>query len=250
MLAAPVVGVGDFGAGEEAAAERAVGHEPDAQFARGGQDPGLHVAGPQRVFALQRRDRMHRVAAAQLIGAGFRDADRADLALVLQPAELAHRLLDRDARIDPVQIVEVDVLEPEPLQAGLHRLAGAHRRRIRAAPVLAVGELAGDDHPVPPIGHRLAEQGLIVARPIAGGGVQEGDAQFDGPVDDADGFRIIRGPVDPREAHASQPEAADGEGAELGHGLTPGIGLGKRARGAAQNFARKVTPYIAGGASD
>src|SRR5207253_7141770 len=58
------------GAGQEAAAERGVGHEADAELAhradRAGREVGvLDVTGPQRVLALHRGDRVHRVRAAQ-----------------------------------------------------------------------------------------------------------------------------------------------------------------------------------------
>src|SRR5712692_7406312 len=53
---------------EEAAAERTVGDEADAELANGWQDLVLDVAGPQRVFRLQCGDGMYRVSAAQRLG--------------------------------------------------------------------------------------------------------------------------------------------------------------------------------------
>ena len=72
MVLAPIV----FGnviraldlAGEEAAAERAVGDEADPKVADGGQDLVLHVTAPQRVLRLQRRDWMDRVPAPHRLG--------------------------------------------------------------------------------------------------------------------------------------------------------------------------------------
>ena len=46
-------------AGEEAAAERAVGDEADAEFAAGGEDFVFRIARPERVFGLQRGDGMN-----------------------------------------------------------------------------------------------------------------------------------------------------------------------------------------------
>src|SRR5262249_40355595 len=44
--------------GQEAAPERAVGHEGDPQLAHGGQNLRLRVAAPQRVLGLECRDRV------------------------------------------------------------------------------------------------------------------------------------------------------------------------------------------------
>ena len=59
-------------AGEEAAAERAVGHEADAELAADRQDVVLDVALPQRIFGLQRGDRMDGGGAAQRLGRRLR----------------------------------------------------------------------------------------------------------------------------------------------------------------------------------
>ncbi len=181
---------------------------------------------------------------AQLAGAGFRDPDRADLAFLLEPAELTDRLLDRNLVIDPVQVIEVDVFEPEPAQARLHRLAGGDGGRVRRRAVSPVGELAGQDDPVPPARDGLTEQGLVVPRPVAGGGVEEGDPELDRPVDQADRVGIVRAAIDAREAHASQAQAADGKCAELRHGLAPWVWFGRG--GASQKGARRVAPNARG----
>ena len=49
--------------GQKAAAERAERHQPDTELAQQRQDLRLEVPLPERVFALQRRDRVHRVGA-------------------------------------------------------------------------------------------------------------------------------------------------------------------------------------------
>jgi hypothetical protein len=46
-------------AGEEALAERAERHEPDAELGQGREDLGFGFAPPQGVLALQRGDRLH-----------------------------------------------------------------------------------------------------------------------------------------------------------------------------------------------
>ena len=76
-------------AGQEALAERAVGHEADAEFLARLEDAvGLRPARPQRILALQRGDRLHRVRAADGLRAGLGQAEVPDLAL-------GDQLLDR-----------------------------------------------------------------------------------------------------------------------------------------------------------
>jgi len=59
VAGAKLVGVqcGDVDrAGQQATAQRGLGHQPDAQFSHRGGDP-LHIASPQRVLALHRPTR-------------------------------------------------------------------------------------------------------------------------------------------------------------------------------------------------
>ena len=65
---------------EEAAAERGVGDEADAELAHGRQHRVLGVARPQRVLGLQRRDRVHGVRAADRLRRGLREPEVAHLA--------------------------------------------------------------------------------------------------------------------------------------------------------------------------
>ena len=50
---------------------------------------------------------------------GFRQAEEANLTLLLQPRHGANRLLDRHVRVDAVLVVEVDDVDAQPPQAGL-----------------------------------------------------------------------------------------------------------------------------------
>ena len=56
---------------------------------------------------------MHRVGATDRGGAGLGQADVADLALRDQLGESADGLLDRRLRVDPMLVVEVDVVDAE-----------------------------------------------------------------------------------------------------------------------------------------
>ena len=127
-LVPPVVGGevrrGAEAAGQQPAAERAVGHEADAQLAAGGERARLVLAGEERVLALERADRVDGVGAAEGRRRGLGEAEEAHLARADQLGHGADGLLDRRLRVHPVLVVEVDRVEPEPLQA---------RRRRRSA---------------------------------------------------------------------------------------------------------------------
>ncbi len=87
-------------AGEEAAAERAVGDEADAQLAHGRQDLVLRVARPQRVLGLQRADRVHLVRAPDRRRRRLGQAEVAHLARA-PPARPSRPRSPRSARSGP-----------------------------------------------------------------------------------------------------------------------------------------------------
>ena len=120
-------------AGEEAVAERRVGNEADAQLAQQRQQLGLRIAGPQGVLRLQRGDRVHGVGAADCGGAGLGQADVADLALGDQLGQGADGVLDGGLRVDPVLVVQVDVVGAEPLQRPLDCGADVRRAAVEDA---------------------------------------------------------------------------------------------------------------------
>ena len=67
--------------GEESAAERAIRHEADAHVrARPGRTSASTPTFPQRILALQRADRMHRMCPAQRVGTDFGEPEKANLA--------------------------------------------------------------------------------------------------------------------------------------------------------------------------
>jgi hypothetical protein len=68
--------------GEEAFAERAVGHEADAEFVARFEDAiGFRPARPKGILVLQRGDRLHSVRPTDRLRAGFREAEMLHLAL-------------------------------------------------------------------------------------------------------------------------------------------------------------------------
>ena len=107
-------------------------------------------------------------------------------------------------------VIEVDDLDPEPLQA---RLAGRpHVIRPPAhapeAAVLAadVAELGGEEHPVAAVGDGPADQLLVAADAVHVGGVEEVDAALDRLVDRRDRFGFVAGAVEFGHAHAAEAD--------------------------------------------
>ncbi len=106
-------------AGEKAAPERAVSDEANAELAAGGEDLVFGIAGPQRVFGLQRGNGMDFHRTAQGLRRGLGKPDVADFAF---PYKLCHRpdsFFDRRSGIDAMLIVQIDRLHPQPLQTSL-----------------------------------------------------------------------------------------------------------------------------------
>src|SRR5439155_15746363 len=94
------------------------------------------------------------MGAADGIGAGLAQAEVAHLALLHEPRHGADRVLDRHSGVDAVDVIEVDRLDAEPLEA---RLAGDRhviRLAVDAAALAArpadVAELRGDEILVAP----------------------------------------------------------------------------------------------------
>src|SRR6516165_7537997 len=101
-------------AGEEAAAERAVRDEADAQFPDSWEQLVLRVATPQRILGLKCGYRVYRVRPAD--GRRRRLAQTQVTHLPL-PYKLRHRadgLFNGDLWIDAVLVVEVDVIDSQP----------------------------------------------------------------------------------------------------------------------------------------
>jgi hypothetical protein len=84
-----------------------------------------------RQLRLDRRDRMDRVCARELVDSDLRQADRARLARADRAGERGPRLLERQLGVDAVQLVEVDVIDAEASERAVDPLAlraGGSRR--------------------------------------------------------------------------------------------------------------------------
>ena len=205
--------------GEEAAAERRERHEADAELAQQRDDTRFEVALPQRVLALERRDRVHGVGAADRILASLGEAEEADLPLAHELGHRADDVLDRHSRVHAVLIEQVDPVGGEAAERALDGFADVCRAAVQprdpAVRVELEAELGGDDDPVASALELLEgarQQFLVLVRPVCLGGVEEGAPQLDGPMDGGDGLALVallRGAV--RVAHPHQAEAEHGD---------------------------------------
>ena len=207
--------------GQEPAAERRVGHDPDPELARGGEDLVLDVARPQRPLRLQRGDRVDRARAAERLGRRLAEPEVAHLALLHELGHRADRLLDLRARVHAVQVVEVDVVGAEALQRALDgapdvlaRPVGDPLRRVLGRRGEADAELRGQHDLVAPAGERLAEQLLVRVRPVQLGRVEERAAELQRAVDRGDRLALVRGAVEGGHAHAAEADGRDLQVAE------------------------------------
>ena len=76
---------------------------------------------------------MHRVGAADRGGAGLGQPDVADLALGDELGQRADGILDGRVRVDPVLVVQVDVVGAQPLEGALDRDADVRRAAVEDA---------------------------------------------------------------------------------------------------------------------
>ena len=181
-----------------------------------GEDLVLEVAGEQRVLGLQGGDRVHGVRPADGGGRGLGQAEVADLAGLDELGHGADGLLDRDGLVDAVLVVEVDVVDAEALQRGV-----AGRADVVGAAVDAdhgavgealVAELGGELDLVAPAGDGLADELLVGEGAVHVGGVEEGHAEVERPVDGVGAALLVGGAVELRHPHAAEAEGGDGQG--------------------------------------
>jgi hypothetical protein len=227
---------------DEAAAQDAVGGDPDPELAAGRQDLGLDAARDQRVLDLQVADRVRRRRAADRVRADLRQADVAHVAGLHELGDRADRLLDRHVGVQARGAVDVDVVDAEAGQRVGQR--GLDRRWA--------GVVAQPRHVRPPLGAELHAEQVVVARPVADGlgdeqlvmphavevaGVEQVDPGVERGVDRGDALGAVGGAVHARHAHAAQAEGrdlrpgrAEPSRRDGGHGsrvasYTPGIGV-------------------------
>ena len=131
------------------------------------------------------------------------------LALLDEPRHRTDGVFDRHRRIDPVLVVEIDDVDPEPLQARVARL-----KDVRGAAVDAIGparlpglaEFAGDQHLIAAALQCPAEKLFVLTPAIHVGAVEMVDAEFNRTVDQRDPGRVVALAVNPRQRHAAETD--------------------------------------------
>src|SRR5450830_1053276 len=206
-LVAHVVGRAEA-AREEAAPDRGVGHEADAELAHGREQALLRVARPERVLGLQRRDGVHRVSTADRLWRGLGQADVADLARLHELGHRTHGLLDRDLLVHTVLVVQVDVLHAEALERGVAGRVHVRRPAVDAHPaaVLAahVPELRRQHDRVAPPRDGAPDEALVGEGTVDVRGVDQGHAQLEGAMDGRHRLVLVGRAVELRHAHAAE----------------------------------------------
>ena len=137
------------------------------------------------VAVLDGRDRRQLPCRDQLFDRHRVETDLPDLALLAQLVESAELFGHRDARIEPVQLIQVDRVAAQPPQTRL-----AHRAQPLRPPVDVPGvgtgpndtALGGDQHPGRVRVQGLGDEFLGDRRPVVVGGVDQRHATLDGPA--------------------------------------------------------------------
>ena len=154
-------------------------------------------------------DRVGGVGPADGGRGGLGDAQVADLTGGHQLGQCPPGVLHRHRGVHPVLVVEVDVVDPEPLERRVARpphvvgpAVHADERAVRSA---LVAELGGQRHLVPAPGDGPAHQPLVGERSVHVGRVQEGDARVERLMDGGHRLLVVGRTVGLAHAHA--PEA-------------------------------------------
>ena len=123
------------------------------------------------------------------------------------------RLLDRRVRVDPVLVVEIDVVDAEALEAAFDRLPHVVRAAVDPSAPWGRGaldaELGGDHDAVAPALDGAADEFLVGVRAVHVGRVEEGDAELERAVDGGDRLGLVPAGVELAHPHAAQPDGGD-----------------------------------------
>ena len=174
----------------------------------------LGIARPHRVLGLQGGDRVHGMRPPDGVGRRLGQAEEAHLALGHELGHRPDRLLNRGVGVDAVLVVEVDVVDAEPLEGAVAGLAHVLGTAVDGALGRVVGvaddaELGGDDRLVALPGQRLADEHLVGVRPVHVGGVEEVDPELERPVDGGGRLLVVGRTVEVGHPHAAQALAGD-----------------------------------------
>ena len=213
VLVVELGGVGER-AGEEAAAEGAVGDEADAELANGGEYLGFNVALPEGVLGLESGDGVDFVGAADGGRGGFGEAEVLHLSRVDELRHGSDGVFDGSVGIDAVLVVEVDVIDAETLQGGVAGLLDVLRfagdgPEAGIIFLADVGELGREEDLVTARFDGAADELLVVTDTVHVGGVEEVAAEVECAEDGGGGFSIVALAVELTHTHAAETHAGD-----------------------------------------
>ena len=154
-------------------------------------------------------------------GAGLGQAVVPDLARRNELGQRPGDLLDWRFRVNPVLVVQVDVIRAKATERAFDRGADGRRARVEAPLTTRMGdraELRGQHHLTPAALDGTANKFLVDVRPVGLGGVDERNAQVEGAVDGADRLVVVevRGPVEAGHRHRAEADPTDIQGSEGG----------------------------------
>jgi len=215
--AAEILGI-EFGVlvdlpGEEASAERAEGNESDSEFFERGKNFLFRLTPPERVLTLERRDGLNFVRAADGSHACFGEAEVLHLALLDQIPDGAGDVFDGNIGIHAVLVEEVYDVGLEALERGVGDFADVLGTAVEAGGTADRGginypaEFRGDDDLVAEGREGFADKFFVDVRAVNFGGIEEGDAAFEGGADECDAFLLAHG----RTEAEAEPHAAEAE---------------------------------------
>ena len=202
---------------EKAPAQRAIGNKADSEFLNGRNHFLLRGSRPQRVFALERGDRLDGVSAADRLHAGFGKTEVLDLALLNQFLHRTSHVFDGHIRINPMLVQQVDHIDLEPLERALGGLFDVLRPAVQARGALHPAgielrievepELGGDHHLLADRSKGLTDEFFVDERTVDLGGVKECDPAFHGCPQKSGHLLLVLG----RTVGEAHPHAAEAE---------------------------------------
>src|SRR6266403_3921607 len=203
-------------AGKEAFAKRTEWNESDPQFLECRYDFCFRYSPPQRVFALERCDRLHRVCATDCLHPCFRKPEVLHLALLDQVFHGSRHVFDGHVRVNTVLVEEIDDLGPEPLERSLGDLLDVRGPAIQPGLFAGVrikfeSELCGDHHLLTERSEGFTHEFFVCVRAVDFRCIEECDPAFPSCPDDGDHLLLVSG----RAVAKAHSHTAESEGRNL-----------------------------------
>src|ERR1700745_878552 len=149
---------------EEALAQRTERNKADSKFFQGWQHFRFGLSPPQRIFALERRDRLDCVRAAGGLYAGFGQAKVLHLALLNQLFDRPGDVFNGHVWVNPMLIEQINHVGFQPLKRGFDDLLDVLGLTVQAALFSAVAiesELRCDDDLPTKWSERFSDDSLV-----------------------------------------------------------------------------------------